>query len=284
MVGGVADKVNVGSPKRLPTYKTSEVKDKESVAGMAQPRFIIRWDDISPFHDRDKFRAMVDLFVKYDAPALLGVIPDNRDDDIRFASQPETEFVEELRELDKAGWEIAQHGYRHIKHTTSGGIWDINQASEFAERDYDDQVTDLRGGRDILRSYGLHPVTFIPPWHSYDESTLRALAAVGFRALSDGWFLYPRKTDSLLQLPVFLWSAPRRMKMLRRLGAVYTICLHPHLVTDHEMKLLEKFLRDETPMLTTPAKLLDESAELTRKSMKKYLLEKLFEAYYRHQG
>jgi len=239
---------------------------------------------VSPFHDRKKFRALVDLFAKYDVPVLLGVIPDNRDEEIRLGSQSETEFVEELRELDKAGWEIAQHGYRHIKHTESGGIWDINKASEFAERDYDDQITDLRGGRDILRSYGLDPVTFIPPWHSYDESTLKALAAIGFRALSDGWFLYPRLTGSLLQFPVFLWSAPRRMKMLRRLGAVYTICLHPHLVSDDDMKKLERFLRDEKPVVTTPAKLLGESAELTRRSMKKYLLEKLFEAYYRRQG
>jgi len=251
---------------------------------MAQARFIFRWDDISPFHDRKKFRTLVDLFFKYDVPALLGVIPDNRDEEIRFAAQPETEFVEELRDLDKAGWEIAQHGYRHIKHTQSGGIWDINKASEFAERDYDDQITDLRGGRDILRSYGLDPVTFIPPWHSFDESTVKALVAVGFRSLSDGWFLYPRMAETLLQLPVFLWSAPRRMKMLRRLGAVYTVCLHPRLVSADDMEKLERFLREEKPMTTTPAKLLGESAELTRKSMKKYVLEHLFEAYYRRQG
>jgi predicted deacetylase len=251
---------------------------------MTQARFIFRWDDISPFHDRKKFRALVDLFGKYDIPAVLGIIPDNRDEEIRFGTQPETEFVEELRELNQAGWEIAQHGYRHIKQTESGGIWDINKASEFAERDYDDQITDLRGGRDILRSYGLDPVTFIPPWHSYDKSTVKALVAIGFRVLSDGWFLYPRLADSLLQLPVFLWSPPRRMRMLRRLGSVYTICLHPHLVSKDEMLALERFFRDQKPDVTTPMKLLGESEALTRKSLKKRLLENLFAAYYRRQG
>jgi predicted deacetylase len=251
---------------------------------MAQARFILRWDDISRFHDRKKFRALVDLFVKHDVPGLLGVIPDNRDEELRFDTQDETEFIDELRELDKAGWEIGQHGYRHIKHTESGGVWGLNQASEFAERDYDEQIADLQSGRDILRSYGLDPVTFIPPWHSYDKSTLKALAAVGFRALSDGWFLYPRMTCSLLQLPVYLWSAPRRMKMLGRLGSIYTICLHPHLVSEDVMKSLERFLREEKPEVTTPARLLGESAGLTRKTAKKYVLGKLFEAYYRRPG
>lgn len=251
---------------------------------MAQARFIFRWDDISPFHNRKKFRALVDLFLKYQVPAVLGVIPDNRDEEIHFDTQPESEFVEQLRELDQAGWEIAQHGYRHVKHIESGGIWDINKASEFAERDYDDQITELRGGRDILRSYGLDPVTFIPPWHSYDESTVKALAAIGFRVLSDGWFLYPRMAGPLLQLPVFLWSPPRRMRMLRRLGSVYTICLHPHLVSDDELHALDRFLRDERPDVTTPTKLLVESSHLTRKSLKRRLLEKLFTAYYRRPG
>lgn len=254
------------------------------MAGKSKARFIFRWDDVSRFHDRDKFRALVDLFRKYDVPAALAVIPDNHDDEIKFGVQPEERFVDEIRELVRAGWEVAQHGYRHIKHTESGGIWGLNRASEFAGREYADQITDLRGGRDILRDYGLEPATFVPPWHSFDEATLNALSEIGFRVISDGIFLYPRMAGTLLQLPVIFWSAPRRMTTLRFLDSVYTICLHPHLIGENDLKKLDRFLEQKKPDITIPAALLSEASEITRKTVKRKICERIFETYYRRQG
>ncbi len=254
------------------------------MAGKSKATFIFRWDDVSRFHDRDRFRALVDLFRKYDIPAVLGVIPDNHDSDIKFGDQPEEQFVDEVQELVGAGWEVAQHGYRHIKHTESGGIWGLNKASEFAGREYDDQITDLRGGRDILREYGFRPVTFVPPWHSFDEATQRALSDIGFHVISDGLFLYPRSTGGLLQLPVVFWSVPRRMTTLRLLDSVYTICLHPHLTGEDGLKKLDKFFEQDHPNVTTASALVDRAATLTKKTIKRKMFGYLFEAYYRRQG
>ena len=257
---------------------------REVSAGMSRATYIFRWDDISPRQDRRKFRALVDLFVKYDVPAVLGVIPDNRDESIAFESQNENEFVAELHELEKAGWEIAQHGYRHLKHTDNGGILRLNPVSEFAGRGHSDQFADIDAGRQILIRYGFSPVTFIAPWHSYDCWTLKALADADFRILSDGMFLYPRMVDSLLQLPMIFWTAPRRTKILERLEAVYTICLHPHLLAAGELGKLEHFFRTEHPRVVVPSSLLVQRENLTKRGFKKRLLEVGFSIYFRRQG
>lgn len=251
---------------------------------MSKAGFIIRWDDVSPYQDQTRYRKLIDLFVRYDVPAVLGVVPENRDETIRFDTRDEGEFVAELHELQKKGWEIAQHGFRHIKHTEEGGVLGINAASEFAGRSPEQQAADIEAGRKILRDYGFEPVTFIPPWHSYDEATIMALAGAGFKVLSDGVFLYPRMTGGLLQLPMIFWTVPGRLKTLNRLGAVYTICIHPQQVGDDELKRWERFFGEAASRVTTASPLLDEAAKLTRPSLKKKILERTFGAYYRRQN
>ncbi|MDD4052111.1 MAG: DUF2334 domain-containing protein [candidate division Zixibacteria bacterium] len=250
---------------------------------MTQARFIIRWDDISPFQDAERFHRLTDLFVQYHIPVVLGVIPDNQDQSIRFGSADEKTFVDKLKELEKAGWEIAMHGYRHIKQTEDGGIPALNRASEFAGRRYEDQAADLRQGKKLLDDYGFDPVTFIAPWHSYDQSTLRALVDCGFKAFSDGWSLYPKMTDGLLQLPVIFWSVPSRLKTLERLGGVYTICLHPHLVGDDDLVRLERFFRDYRPSVVTASFLALQAEGASRRSLRQRALEAIFTRLYRRR-
>lgn len=250
---------------------------------MTQARFIFRWDDISPFQDVHRFHRLKDLFVQYHIPAVLGVIPDNRDESIRFNPAGEATFVDDLKELEKAGWEIAMHGYRHIKQTEDGGFLRLNRASEFAGRQYDDQAADIRQGKKLLADYGFDPVTFIAPWHSYDRSTLQALAENGFKAFSDGWSLYPQTTAGLMQLPVIFWSVPTRLKTLERLCGVYTICLHPHTVGDDDLARLERFFRDYKPLVVTARTLAAEAGELTRRGLRKRVMDFLFTRLYKRR-
>jgi len=250
---------------------------------MTQARFIFRWDDISPFQDDIRFHRLTDLFVQYHIPAVLGVIPDNRDQSIRFGSADEKTFVDKLKELEKVGWEIAMHGYRHLKQTEDGGIPALNRASEFAGRRYEDQAADLRHGKKLLNDYGFVPVTFIAPWHSYDSATLRALGDCGFKAFSDGWSLYPKMTEGLLQLPVIFWSVPSRLKMLERLGGVYTICLHPHLVGDDDLARIERFFRDYQPSVVTACSLALRPEVASKRGLRQRTLDALFTRLYKRR-
>jgi predicted deacetylase len=248
---------------------------------MPHARYIIRWDDISPYQDKERFQSLVELFLGYEIPATLGIIPENQDLTIQFANGNQMEFVHRLKELEKVGWEIAQHGYRHIKNSDDGGVLNLNSASEFAGRRYSEQLDDLLKGKSILIDYGFNPVTFIPPWHSYDTITLKALAKAGFKVLSDGLFLFPRMTCSLLHLPMIFWSVPRRIRALNLLGSIYTVCLHPHLISDHHLRELERFFRDEKPQVVTASSLLEEADRLTRPSIKKKILDPVFVKSYK---
>jgi predicted deacetylase len=248
---------------------------------MSRARFIFRWDDVSPYQDRKKYRLLVDLFVRYSFPAVLGIIPDNHDEDIKFDTMKENVFVDELHQLEKAGWEMAQHGYRHLQHTDNGGILNLNKASEFAGRDFETQKSDIEQGMKILVDYGFKPVTFIPPWHSFDMMTVKVLEQLNFKILSDGMFLYPRRIGTLMQLPQILWSVPGRLRILEQIGSVYTICLHPQLITDDDMEFLELFFREADPEIVTASSLLDESRKLTRRGIRKRIIEAIFTSLYR---
>jgi len=251
---------------------------------MSPARFIIRWDDISPYQNYDQFHRLVALFRKYQIPAVLGVIPDNQDASIKFGKVDDSAFIAELKDLEKLGWEIAMHGYRHLKRTEDGGLLALNQASEFAGRPFQDQLFDMTDGKKILARYGFDPVTFIPPWHSFDEATIAALSQAGFRALSDGWSLYPRSINGLMQLPVIFWSVPHRMRLLSWLDGVYTICLHPQSTSTADLAALDRFFRDENPTVVTAASLLPEMARLVRPTLKRRLLDRLCAKYYRRRG
>jgi peptidoglycan/xylan/chitin deacetylase (PgdA/CDA1 family) len=250
---------------------------------MTKATFIFRWDDISPFQDVQKFGRLADLFAQYRIPAVLGVIPDNHDDSIRFNSSGYGDFAARLKDLEKLGWEIAMHGYRHLKHTEDGGLLGLNRASEFAGRSYEEQAADIRRGKTLLNESGFDPVTFIAPWHAYDWNTLRALVECGFKAISDGWSLFPSMTAGLLQVPVIFWSAPNRLKMLDRLGGIYTICLHPHLVGDDDLARLERFFRDYSPTVLTIKALAGQAEVVSRKTPRKRVLEGLFARLYKRR-
>jgi hypothetical protein len=113
---------------------------------------------------------------------------------------------------------------------------------------------------------------------------LKALADADFRILSDGLFLFPRMADSLIQLPMIFWTAPRRTKVLNRLGAVYTICLHPHLLAVDDLEGLEHFFKTERSWVVVPRSLLDQKEYLTKRDFKKRMLEIGFSIYFRRQG
>jgi predicted deacetylase len=244
-------------------------------------KFIIRWDDISPFQDEGKFFALIDLFTKHNIPAVLGVVPDNQDEIIKVGRIAENRYIETLQGLSQSGWEIALHGFRHRRHTPDSGILGLNSSSEFAGRPYEDQLADLRQGKRQLEENGFEIQTFVPPWHSYDENTLKALIESSFEVLSDGLHLYPRLIDGLLSLPVLFWAPPRRIRTLQLLDSVYTICVHPQLVTKDELLLWERFFTEERPEVVTAWTVIADKENIARGGLKRRLFETIFSSRFR---
>lgn len=91
----------------------------------------------------------------------------------------------------------AVHGFNHGNSHRSGSV-----RSEFAGLTEDQQALLLKTARQALRDeLGVDARVFVPPFNTYDESTLRALASTGFEVLSAGRRGVVDETVPLAYLP-----------------------------------------------------------------------------------
>jgi hypothetical protein len=151
--------------------------------------------------------------------------------------------------------DIAQHGYQHLldrkpQHATHDeGSPLPPRRSEFAGYSFNEQLEKIQNGREILRARGLKTDYFFAPNHSFDFTTLRALRAASFTAVSDGCALKPYQDRGLVFVPQQLWQ-PRWMPT-----GVFTICLHSNEITPSHIRTIRRFLR-------TPARISSFSHEV----------------------
>ncbi|RJX15898.1 DUF2334 domain-containing protein [Candidatus Bathyarchaeota archaeon] len=139
---------------------------------------IFRDDDI---HSMELSLVKVNnVFIDEKVPVTLGVIPflKNRSltEDILLIY-----YLKFLKVLYPNLFEIALHGYTH--QSLSG----FHVRSEFKGLDYESQYKRIYLGKKILReALNIEPVTFIPPFNTYDNNTVLALKNLGFKVISGG--------------------------------------------------------------------------------------------------
>lgn len=185
-------------------------------------RAVLRFDD---YHQRIDHETWVRVLSEYDDRGLrgvIGVIPSYHGERLS------ADVVPVLEKLKRNGWEIAQHGYRHVDVGTGRGGLLYQDQSEFAGLNYDEQERRIGAGKDVLLDHGLEPTTFIPPWHEYDRDTLRALDAHGFDCLNEGRLPLPRTVSGITLVPTHI---PAVTPSMVALGTV-TLVSHPHLDDD----------------------------------------------------
>ena len=160
-------------------------------------KILVRCDDICPTMDFSRFEQARELFRQYDVKPMLGVIADCQDPDLEIETEHE-EFWDYLLQLQQEGYTLAMHGYQHRFDTDIRGTVNLGFKSEFAGHSLEEQTEKIRKGKEILKGHGIETEIFFAPAHSYDDNTLRALSANGFRYMSDGWSFKPYKKHSLL--------------------------------------------------------------------------------------
>lgn len=167
-------------------------------------KIAIRMDDISPAMDWDRFEAFRSLLEEHGIQPLIGVVPDNQDDNL-IRGREKKEFWEYVKRLQQSGWAVALHGYRHVYTQKKGGLFPLNHFSEFAGVPYGQQKEMLEEGRKILESHGIVTDIFMAPAHSYDRNTLKALAQTGFRRVTDGFGTRPYRWRGMIFYPISFW-------------------------------------------------------------------------------
>ena len=218
-------------------------------------KIAVRLDDITPDMDWERFLKFKALLDQYQVKPLIGVIPDNRDENIRGKSMPVSEKVSEnerkgeipqdfwsyVKELEKEGWVIAMHGFRHIYSTDKGGLFPLNSFSEFAGVPYLEQKEMLEKGKNILLEKGIETEIFMAPAHSYDRNTLKALKETGFRALTDGFGDKPYKWKELTFYPIsFQLSSTFQKK-----EGYSTMVVHTGTVLDQDLERYQSYFENK---------------------------------------
>lgn len=122
--------------------------------------------------------------------------------------------------------EPALHGLTHEALSRQGSA-----SSEFAGLPREAQRDRLREGKRRLDEWlGAEVVTFIPPWNTYDEGTLTALAEAGFRVVSAALSAPPVR-EPLVALPHTAGLAELRAtvnRLLTRRGHAFVVCMFHH--------------------------------------------------------
>lgn len=188
-----------------------------------EKKILIRFDDICPTMNWTQWEEAKNLMDETGVTALLGVVPDCKDPDLMI-EEPRADFWEYIRDLQSRGYAIAMHGYQHVFALKADGIVTRNKISEFAGLPYEVQLEKIKRGKEILKSHGIETDVFFAPAHSYDDNTLRALSACGFKYVSDGFSSKPYMRQGIKMIPCRNGGIP---SMKKRKGYV-TAVVHAH--------------------------------------------------------
>lgn len=207
-------------------------------------KIAVRLDDITPDMDWERFLKFKELLDRYQIKPLIGVVPDNRDDNL--IKEPKSDkapqnFWAYIKVLEKEGWTVAMHGYRHVYTTSAGGVFPLNNFSEFAGLTYEKQKQMLSEGKSMLKERGIETDIFMAPAHSYDKNTLTALKEAGFEKVTDGFGNEPYLWKGLTFYPISF----RLGGTLKKEKGYSTMVVHTDTVTEEDMKRYENYFKLE---------------------------------------
>mgnify|MGYP001024840276 FL=1 len=210
-------------------------------------KITVRLDDITPDMDWERFLKFKALLDRYQVKPLIGVVPDNRDENL-VKKEPSAEekklaegFWDYVKALQKEGWTVAMHGFRHIYTTKKGGCFPLNNFSEFAGIPLAGQQEMLRSGKKILSEKGIETALFMAPAHSYDKNTWKALRAAGFQALTAGFGDNPYRYAGL----DFYRISFRLGGTFKKKTGYSTMVVHTNTVSDEDLRRYEGYFQRE---------------------------------------
>ena len=202
-------------------------------------KIAVRMDDITPDMDWEAFYRVKAILDRVGIKPLLGIVPDNRDPNLHKCDNRQ-DFWEVMRSLQAEGWCMALHGMHHNYTSEKGGLFPLNNLSEYVGLSYAAQCEMIRRGKDILERNGIHTTLFMAPAHSYDRNTLKALVMNGFTGVTDGFGDTPYQYKSLTFYPITF----RMEKTLQKKNGYSTMVLHANTMTEKDFEVLENRLSD----------------------------------------
>lgn len=205
-------------------------------------KIAVRLDDIAPDMNWDRFLSFKALLDRHQVKPLIGVVPDNKDENLKDGNVKDCPlgaegFWEYIRKLQQEDWVVAMHGCYHRYTTEKGGIFPLNNFSEFAGLSLERQRELLSHGKKCLEEKGIRTHIFMAPAHSYDRNTLKALKEIGFTALTDGFGQRPYRFMGLTFYPIsFHLSSTFKKKK-----GYSTMVVHAATVSEKDLERYEDY-------------------------------------------
>jgi predicted deacetylase len=218
---------------------------------LATTQYLLRVDDLCPTMRRDGWERIAALVERYGLRPLLAIIPDNRDPEFRVR-EPDPDFWIQMQRMQSSGAEIGLHGYRHLCVARGPSLVPLHRQTEFAGAPEEQQRTWIRSGVEILRQESLEPRVWVAPRHGFDRTTLKVLREQGIDIVSDGFARRPLRWLGMTWIPQQLW------RPMEPNPGLWTICLHPGSIGDHEIRELEDFLASHAAEFTSVERVLRE--------------------------
>lgn len=206
-------------------------------------KIAVRLDDITADMDWVKFRRLEKMLDRYGIAPLIGIVPDNQDPNLKRNPAVEN-FQEEIQKWKDKNWVIAMHGWRHIYTTKQGGLFPLNNFSEYAGIPKEKQKEMILDGKEKLKKIGIHTNIFMAPAHSFDRNTLNVLKEAGFKYITDGFGNMPYEYKGLFFLPI----AFQKSKDIEKPEGYTTLVFHTNTMNEQDFlnfeKVLEKHKKD----------------------------------------
>ena len=196
----------------LLVYHPAWCAEKKKIREEERITVVIRYDDFSSLSRTGMNLKFLKILRHHHIRCTFGVIPLVTAGDGHDISPQDTiplipEKVEFLKSAIKSETvEVALHGFRHQNVLANGHPWRSDffgvKYSEFFGLDYHSQREKIQEGLTFLKELLKTEITtFIPPWNSYDRTTLSVLEEVGFNCISGGTRGYAPKNCRLQFLP-----------------------------------------------------------------------------------
>lgn len=197
-------------------------------------KYIIRFDDISPYMNWKIWDQIEEILDKYDIKPIVAIVPNCKDKDIMIDDY-NTDFWHRLNGWEKKGWSIALHGYTHVFESTDSGIIGINNYSEFAGISEEKQEEKIQNALEVFdQNHARRPKLWVAPAHSFDQNTLNILKKHGINNVSDSFSLYPYVDNNIFWIPQQIWSFKKTY------FGIWTVCLHHNRWEQNNIDIFEK--------------------------------------------
>ena len=168
---------------------------------------LIRLDDIAENMNWDLMKKSELLFEKYGIKPVLGVIPNNKDNEL-LSYPKKNDFWQQVRIWRDKGWEIAMHGSTHVydKISKNDDYFGYGGNSEFCGHPLEIQMSRIKDGLKKFDDEKIKIRSFYAPNHTYDENTFTSLKNFEINEVIDGYGLMPYIENDIKFIPQLFYK------------------------------------------------------------------------------